>query len=134
MNSFAQSLANKTDKAPVESDKKVDAAEVVEDVAEEFVQWTSHPILSLVVGGFQFIDGLLKIKKGHEDVERFEKLVESFADDPSSPITQNVRKIDVDAADAIAQKFLEERAGRVTVGVDTTNNGVPSPTPQEHHQ
>lgn len=86
------------------------------------VAFTCHPTERLKLGRFEFVKASLKLES-EEDVEEFRALL----DKQPLFIKQRVRELSVEAANAVAAKFL---AGRKVNGIDTTRNSIGAPQPQ----
>ncbi len=108
--------AAQTELSQLKSDSidQVTALEVALDPpAPEYTTFSSSPISRLRVGRFQFDKGMLRLTG--DDLTDFEKLMESMP-----TLTQvQVKKINLGAANAVAESFLESRRHR---GVDTSEN------------
>ncbi len=92
-------------------------SEAPEDGSTEYVSTIGR----LRIGKFEFTNGVLNLKG--DDVGGFEKLLET-----AHPRTQQaVRKIDREAGEAVAKRFVTE--SKMSRGVDTSDNGPQSPKP-----
>jgi hypothetical protein len=81
---------------------------------------SSHPIVKLGMGDFQFENSQLRVEA--DRVAEFDALV--AAQPPQ--IRNSIRKIDVGAANSLVNSLLQSR---MTSGVDTSANSFgPSPT------
>jgi hypothetical protein len=125
VNAFADKLKGNNDKPPEEEPK------VEEESTEANVEYTSRPVANLKVGKYQFLNGRLSLPPA--DAAKFDEFFAVFKkQSPTSRAAQVVRKISRDAAEAIAKQFLRQTQGGLTLGMDTTSNGAPSPSPDSH--
>lgn len=102
---------------------ELEAANMATDT--DSVQYVSPQIARLRVGRFQFENGRLTLdKKAAGD---FEKLLATA----STRTQQAVRKIDREAGEAVAQRFVAANKGHMTRGGETTASSAPAPKPSE---
>lgn len=106
---------------PVVNSAESPPAEATEN---DKVRYASSSIQRLKIGRFQFENGVLDVPM--DQVEAFEKLLAGA----SLRTKAAVSKIDIDAAEAIARKFLRNRGG-MTRGGDHTGNLLNAPIPGE---
>lgn len=89
------------------------------------VQYASPGIQRLAIGPYEFENGVLTVRG--DDVEKFEHLLSH-----SSPsIQQEVMKIDREAGEAVAARFLNKNGGTMLRGGDHTGLGTQAPNPQD---
>lgn len=84
--------------------------------------YTSNPIANYKVGPFKFEKATLKLYK-KDDVKAFEDLLDQLPDGEKI----RVKKVDLDAAEAISRKILETQ-GKASQAIDsTTGDRAPPP-------
>lgn len=96
--------------ADVNNPLKIPAAPTKEPEAAtpEVVSYTSHPIENLSIGQFRFEKGLLTLSG--DDVEVFDKLLATLPPQEAS----RVKKLDVNAAEDLVRKLLENQRAAAT--------------------
>lgn len=87
-------------------------------IADDAVIYTSHPVINMNLGKYQFRNGQLRLAL--EEVSEFEALVEQ----QPPQIQHSIKKIDVDAANAKVSELIRNRQ---TAGIDTTGNMLDAP-------
>lgn len=88
------------------------------------VAFTCHPVERMRIGRFEFVKASLKLESD-ADVEEFRTLLDA----QPGFIKQKVRELSVEAANAVAAKFM---SGRKITGIDTTRNSMGAPQPQQN--
>lgn len=103
--------------------------EIVEEAQrrpEPLATYTSHPVQNFRIATYQFEKGVLKFEEGEEEsLEGFEKLLESL------PLIerQRIKKIDIEAAEALIEKLKAESGGPTQKIDSTVGERVNKPKP-----
>jgi hypothetical protein len=123
-------LFGKSHTPATEESKPAVEAEPAKVEKEPFeVRYASPQIARLKIGKFQFEHGVLVI-----DNEKDAELFANLLDGASVRTKQRVTRIDREAGEAIASKFLASSRGQMIRGGDTSTSSPPAATPgdQQH--